>query len=109
MVVRVRVWPQEAGEAEEPDKRHHQIVWLSAAQGFQQQAGWIDLGVDAGGGGVMKAEQFYALAGLIYLSPRTNDRFAVSVAFLFFVLSIAIGWRREKGHVSAEVRDGKRA
>ena len=57
----------------------------------------------------MKTEQFYALAGLIYLSPRTNDRFAVSVAFLFFVLSIAIGWRREKGHVSAEVGDGKRA
>lgn len=71
MVVRVRVWPQEAGEAEEPDKRHNQIVWLSAAQGFQQQAGWIDLGLDAGGGGVMKAEQFYALAGVIYLSPRT--------------------------------------
>ncbi len=43
----------------------------------------------------MKAEQFYALAGVIYLSPRTDDRFAVVAAFLFFVLSIAIGWRRE--------------
>lgn len=42
----------------------------------------------------MKAEQFYALAGLIYLSPRTDDRFAVGVAFLFFVMAIVIGWRR---------------
>jgi hypothetical protein len=57
----------------------------------------------------MKTEQFYALAGLIYLSPRTDDRFAVVAAFLFFVLAIVIGWRREKGHVSAEVGDGKRA
>ena len=42
----------------------------------------------------MKAEQFYALAGLIYLSPRTDDRLAVGVAFLFFVMAIVIGWRR---------------
>lgn len=43
----------------------------------------------------MKAEEFYALAGAVYLSPRTDDTAAVGIAFLFFVMAIIVGWRRE--------------